>query len=137
MAGQPQGPYLAFDVTGLQVIAEAGGIAPFSIVKPNSNFTLQATFTGSGPGWAGMEARNAPYSVQFYAEGIGPWFGPTETTWPVVNGTLQGLGTYNVPQLVQLPSEGVYKLACVVTFPNDAGVLGFNEDLIVQVHPNA
>jgi hypothetical protein len=51
-------------------------------------------------------------------------------------GTLDARDTYSVEHTVGggIADPGVYKMACVVTFPGVPGVAGFYDQLIVQVY---
>jgi hypothetical protein len=110
MAGQPQNAFLHFDVTGLEILWEPG-IAPANILTPATPFTLQRIGGFPGPG-------------------------TEQDIFPLAVGTLiPGAGTYNVSQAIPgLPTPGIYRVGCTVVFPGHPGVLGFNQDLVIQVN---
>jgi len=136
MAGQPQAPgILEFDVTSLEVTAEPG-IVPLNIVEAGEDFTLTATF-GATPGmwWNNLKDDHEPFTVEFYAEGLGVAAGdidlgtepgnldPADDTYPVNHVVVGGIA-----------QPGVYKMACVVTLDDVPGVVGYYDELVVQVY---
>jgi hypothetical protein len=139
MAGQ--GATANFDVTNLVINEPATAPAPSIIIPLGGEFSLTATFTGSGPAWNGFKALGAAYSVSYYVEGLGA--NASEKDLGAVAGVLvPAKDTYgdpettlNVAAAANDLKEGVYRVACLVTFPAVPGMTGFFENLIVEVHP--
>lgn len=136
MAGQPKETFLTFDVTKL-VSKESGAEAYEQyILDLNEEFSLEVTFEGSGQGWRNMCDRPADYEVQFYAEGLGA--AAPDSDFGSETDTLVGgnYGPYSKEKTIAggIATEGVYKCVAVVTFPNDPGVLGFCDELLIQIH---
>jgi hypothetical protein len=144
MPGQPAGE---FDVTQLVAIeTEAGGVElPSSIIDVGESFHLRATFTGSGTNWNNMKALGLTADVQFYAEGMGPGvFNQNFGTTPVILDPAQDQYEVNSPS-ASVANAGIYRCGVVVTFRLDNpapapdlpwnGWLGFNEDCVIQIHP--
>ena len=146
--GQPQFPgWITFGVTDL-VVTAAAGLEPLNVLKTNEEFTLKATFDGSGFFWDWLETiPGLKFHVHFYAERIG--FGSID--FPV-NPTDEGLltgGPYEVQHTVPANTltEGLYRMGVAVTFPpmpaatppstGVPGVAGFYEGLVIQASPQA
>ena len=142
--GQPEiSPGVAaFDVTDLKVSKETG-VPPFNILKPNTKFTITATFTGKDTNWLNMKNFKAYYEASFYAEGIGA--PPYDINLGTQSGNLDpSTDPVDVDLVVPagIPDEGIYNVGVVVTFPPQAGpppvpgwlgTLGYYEGLKVQV----
>jgi hypothetical protein len=137
MPAQPNAPaVIEWDVTNLEVSIDPDPWAPTFIIPANQPFQLQASFEGTGGGmtWEAMKGMAATYSVQLFAEDLGPAPG---INLGIVPGNLNGAqnayqNTLNVAG--GLPA-GVYFMTCVVTFnPPWIGTVGFFRDLIVVVY---
>ncbi len=72
------------------------------------------------------------YSVKFYAEGIGA--AADELDLGTYNGTL-GTGPYTAALSVAggIPTEGVYRLGCLIQIAPGFGIVGFEENLLISV----
>ena len=138
MPGQPQYPPILFvDVNGLEVNAQTGFWSPTNIVASNEPFALGARFQGSGFVWTWLKNWNQQYQVSYFAEAIGNsandqalgsrvnaltasnTYGPPDTDYNVAAGTLP---------------VGIYRIACVLTFPGAPGLTGYFESLIMEVY---
>lgn len=138
--GQPQFQgWITFDVTDLTV--SETGLEPQTIVQANQDFTLTATFDGSGPIWDWLEGLGAKYRVRFFAERIG--YGSIDIpAKPTDEGPLGG-GPYVVKHTVDanMLEEGLYRVGATVTFPQTAQspsipwAAGFFEGLVIEVIP--
>jgi hypothetical protein len=159
MAGQPQlAGLLEFDVTTLTILNEATPdvfIPVPNIVDAGETFTLQITFTGSGPFWE-FFIEPTPViraRVTVHAEGMGGTAAELDLD-PVCVDLVLGTGTYSVnyPVTGGIAQNGVYRLSAMVTLeridPADIAnitncsiaavplpmVLGFTENVVLQVH---
>lgn len=135
--GQPQlAGWLTFDVTDLAVTCEPGN-PPTTVIDLGVDFTVTATFGGSGTDWDNMRDDEEPYEVKFYAEGVG--VGAPDFDWGTETGNLGADEEYTSDHAVVggIAQEGIYRLGATVAFPNKHGVLGFYEGLVIQVHPQA
>jgi hypothetical protein len=128
----------SFDVTNLTAIEIeelTGAPVVSNIIDAGENFHLQATFTGAGVLWQNLTG--CTYVAQFYAKGMG--FGVPDYNLGTTNGPVTGGGTYTVDSpTYNITSEGVYRCGVTVTFRTSTGVpfygvLGFNEDCVIQV----
>ena len=139
MAGQPQIPgVLSVDVTALEISALGGIWMPMTIVAENESFDLGASFQGSGLVWQWLKNWGTSFRVSYFAEGIG--LGPKEvdlgSTAPTA---LTASNTYGpadtkltVPGGTLTP--GVYRIACILSFPGAPGLTGFFEQLVIEVY---
>ena len=135
MAGQPQIPgWLEFDVTNLEAVETAHPTIQQNILDLGEEFDLKATFTGAGTDWENMKADAEAYEVMFYAEGFGAT-APDLDLGPE-SGNLGAADTVEVFHTVVggVGTDGVYRCAAVVTFPGKTGVLGFYDQLLIQVN---
>ena len=135
MAGQ--GVSADFDVTDLIVIEPLGAADPADIIPEGGDFTLRATFTGSGSGWQGYQNLEAHYVVKFYVEGLGET-APDKDIGNVGGDLIPGnTDSY----IVELPvigggglTEGVYKVACLVRFPDVPGMTGYFDTRLMEIY---
>lgn len=137
MSGQPEpgsNPWITFDVANLQVV-ETGTLAPSVIVPINGPFDLYVTFDGAGAIWGWLEGFNIPFTVNYYAEGMGANAQEYDLGSVTVT-TAAGGGPYTDPDTklvgASIPVAGVYRLACAVT--SGSPVCGFVEGPMIQVH---
>lgn len=137
MAGQPQNSFLWFNVKDLRVSEPASETPPPNVVDYGNPFNLSVTLEGKGMGWKNMCNQGAKYKVTFYAERFGG-NGALEIDFTPVIGNLTA-ADYNTPldvmsQPLLINGDGVYRLTCMVEFPEHFGVLGFpTEELLIQV----
>lgn len=139
MAGQ--GATATFDVSELVINEPASAPAPSIIIPKGGEYNLTATFKGSGSAWNGFKALGAQYKVSYFAEGFGA--NASEVDLGSHTGTLvPAKDTYtdadtrlSIPAAANTLTEGVYRIACLVTFPAVPGMTGFFENLVVEVHP--
>jgi len=84
--------------------------------------------------WVTLQGNTEPYTVEYYAEGLGVAAGDVDLG--TAKGNLTAADTYTQDHVVTggIAQPGVYKVACVVTFDNVPGVVGYYDDLIVQVY---
>ena len=135
--GQPQlVGWLTFDVSSLAVTCEPGN-PPTTVIDVGVDFTVTATFTGSGTDWDNMKDDQEQCEVKFYAEGIG--VGAPDFDWGAETRNLGAADEYPVDHIVVggIAQEGIYRLGATVAFPNKHGVLGFYEGLVIQINPQA
>ena len=134
MPGQPTFPgWLVFNVSSLTISD--------NIVAAGTPFTLSATFDGTGSlfeGTAapptGLEGTNQPYTARFYAEGIGA--GAPDIDLGNVAGNLSPAGgPYNANLMASIGTPGLYRIGCTVTMNNYLDIAGFQENVLLQVHP--
>jgi hypothetical protein len=143
MPGQPEGE---FDVTKLEAIETetTGEEHPSFIFDKGESFTLKATFQGAGDTFRNLEfSREYEAFAQFFAEGMGPGvpnqnFGSKQMPlqWP-------SPPEYEiVSNPVSISSRGIYRCGVVVYLRDKdspqrpwIGILGFNENCVIQVHP--
>jgi hypothetical protein len=142
MAGEPRGQ---FDVTKLEAIETdpAGDEHSTYILNAGEQFSLRATFEGTGAQWDSMERSGFKAVLRFYAESIGP--GP-EQSWGPKMITLGPAsqhktdGEYRVDSdPISISQSGIYRCGVAVTFKTDSdnywwGVLGFNDECMLQIH---
>lgn len=138
MPGQPNIPgVLVFNVMDLQVVEPNPTEiwAPKTIVATTEDFELRVSFNGSGFVWGHLKREAAPFTISYFAEGIG---GPPvdEKTIAEKTGQLTNDDEYNIlcPVLHPHLHAGVYRIACVITFPTMPGLTGFFENLVIQVY---
>jgi hypothetical protein len=130
-----------FDVTKLEVIEleTAGGAEVSSnIIDVGENFYLKATFEGSGAIWSNVLL--GKYVAQFYAHGMG--YNVPNQDLGTTSGDVNALG--GPPYTVKSPTksitdEGLYRCGVTITFQTSTGVpfygvLGYNEDCVMQVN---
>jgi hypothetical protein len=131
-----------FDVTNLECweVQDPGNEILSNIIDVGEDFYLKAYFEGSGDLWTNMTNARYEYVVRFYAEGMGfnvPNINLNETTGNLVPGQL----VYEVDSPTDhIDDEGIYRCGVTVTFRTAdgadwPGVLGFNEDCVIQVSP--
>lgn len=138
MAGQTQIPgVLVFDVNNLEVSATGGLWAPSNIVATDEAFDLGAAFQGSGFVWQWLKTWAVQYKVSYFAEGIGASAMEADLGSRLNNLTMSN--TYNFADTkITVPAgtlnEGVYRIACLVTFPGAPGLTGFFESLVIEIY---
>lgn len=132
MTGQPTW----FDVSSLVITEPAGAPIPPEIVEESANFDLTATFDGDDTQllWMLYEFFGAGYAVNFYAEGLGAVV--PDIDLGTVNGNLAaGGGPYTATLTTNIPTPGLYRIACTVTFPGVPGeVAAFIENVLLHIH---
>ncbi len=143
MAGEVNEPS-HFDVTTLEcfeIETATGEQFQSNIIDWGEQFFLRATFTGDGAQWSNMVNNGFGFIVQFFAEGMGP--GVADLALGTVNGNLvPGTNEYTVDSAIAtVNAQGVYRCGVTVSFrvPNGNnwfGVLGFNEDCVILIHPS-
>lgn len=143
MAGQPSLPsaVLGIDCTTIDVNeVGAGAIAPSNIVDAGSDIELSAQFNGDGFVWDNMKPPGvpggAPWEIHYYAESMGP--GGNDVDLGSVSGNMNASDSYSSPATTQTVtagtlSAGIYRIACVVTFPTQPGLVAFFEGTVIQV----
>jgi hypothetical protein len=138
MAPITQGATVSWNITKLYVV-ETGGTAPSEILPPSTGFDLLVDFRGSGPGWNALEIAKAPYTVKFYAEGIGKNAEEIDFLPPFSGNLVPGQGLYTVKQTEAggIAIEGVYRLGCLIEVSPGSGVVGFEENLLLSVAKSA
>jgi hypothetical protein len=103
------------------------------IVHAGDAFDIIVTFTGNKPIWNWFEVDAEAYELHFYAEGFG--VAAPEMELGVVNGNLAiGGSPYTAVLHANISDVGVYRLACVLTFPDRVGVTGHMEGLLIQIY---
>jgi hypothetical protein len=131
-----------FDVTQLVVTEPATAEAPTNIIPQLGEFSVTATFTGSGTLWNNLKNMNPrlAYEVIYFIEGIGAssveldlgvhsgYLDPTKNVYEGADTTFTVAAPDN-----QLP-VGIYRVGCTVTFPTFPGTTGFLEDFIIQIY---
>ena len=131
----------SFDVTNLRAIEIeelTGAPVVSNIIDAGENFHLQATFTGAGVLWQNLTG--CRYVARFYAEGMG--VGVPNHDLGMTTGPVTGAATYTVNSPNHsIANEGIYRCGVTVTFQQSTGVpfygvLGFNEDCVIQVSPS-
>jgi len=137
MAGQPQVPgVLEFDVSNLEVSVDPSP-SPTNIIPAGANFELRATFGGVAGGmwWEAMKTAGEPFTVEFFAEGLGA-AAPDADLGSTPGTLLAADDTYTPVFLVVggIANTGLYKVACVVTFDDIPGVVGYYDELFVQIY---
>ena len=132
---------LDFDVSALEIREIVGTQNPATIVKVTDSFELGATFNGSGFVWDNLKLQAQEYRVSYFAEGIGMaasevdlGSGPALPVRTLTAADTYGFADTKITVLANTLGVGVYRIACVVTFPNFAGLVGFFEDLIIQIY---
>jgi len=109
------------------------------IIDAGEPFDLVATFTGSGTDWINMKRAcltGLQYQVRFYAEGQGA--NAPEIDFGMEVGNLSpGVDKYVVTHRVAsgISTRGLYQCSVTVEFPQKYGVLGYYQDLWIQVSP--
>lgn len=131
-----------FNVTRLEAWEiETPGQPPIqsNIIDWTEPFFLRAYFEGSGPGWINMRQNGFEYRAQFYAEGMGP--GVADQDFGTVTGNLvPGQDAYEVDSNEQtIGANAIFRCGVMVTFRPPGGgpwfgVLGYNEDCVIQIH---
>ena len=129
----------AFDVYKLECweVESPGNWIQNNIIDVGENFFLRVYFKGSGTTWDNVvEPMTLQYTVNFYAEGMGPGV-PNVAIGPPINGNLVvGQGDYQVNSTeIAIGNTGIYRCGVTVTFAAWKGLLGFNEDCVIQVNP--
>lgn len=133
-------PSGTFDVTKLECWEVEATDILSNIIDVGEDFYLKAYFEGSGTQWTNMETAEFEYVVRFYAEGMGPGVPDVdldETTGNLVDGQT----TYEINSpTTHIDDEGIYRCGVTVVFRTKdgvrwPGVLGFNEDCVIQVNP--
>jgi hypothetical protein len=139
MNGQTQIPgVLVFDVDGLEISATGGIWTPSNIVATNEPFDLGASFHGSGFVWQWLKTWAMQYKVSYFAEGIGASAKEVDLgSSPPKSLTASNNYTF-ADTKITVPAdtltEGVYRIACLVTFPGAPGLTGFFESLVIEVY---
>lgn len=138
MPGEPNW----FDVTKLEAIEieEPGNEFVSNIIDWGEDFYLKAYFEGasSETEWQNMTDGEFEYTAQFYAKAMSPGIDDLDL------GTTQGnLSLNQYDYVVESPTtnvrdEGIWRCGVTVTFrlPNGRryhGVLGYNDDCVIQV----
>jgi hypothetical protein len=137
-----------FKVTELTCIEveKPGQEIESNIIDYNEEFYLQATFKGDHdePEWYNMKVGDIWYKAMFYGKYMGPSIGPNappDLDLGHVEGDLKHKDdTYVVKgPKKKFAHEGLWRCGVVVTFthgkngPGYVGVLGFNEDCVIQI----
>lgn len=132
--GITQGAAITWDLTKLYITES--GLAPAEILPPGVAFDVNVDFDGSGPGWTALELATASYTVKFYAEGIGSAANELDLGTYASN---LGAGPYTATLNVAagIPTEGVYRLGCLIEISPGSGVVGFEENVIFSVATGA
>jgi hypothetical protein len=131
-----------FDVTQLECweVEDPGNEILSNIIDMGEDFFLKAYFEGSGTQWTNMVRSGFEYIVSFYAEGMGPGV-PDVDLGEMTGNLVDGEAAYEVNSLpAHIDDEGIYRCGVTVTFRDPGGVrwpgvLGFNEDCVIQVDP--
>jgi hypothetical protein len=131
-----------FDVTKLEAIEidEPGVEFPSNIIDWREDFYLKAYFEGppSETEWQNMTDGELPYTARFYAKAMSP--GVDDLDLGSANGELDpGIYQYEVASpTTNVEAEGIWRCGVTVTFRltngrRYHGVLGFNEDCVIQI----
>ncbi len=135
MSGQMPGG--TFDVNSLWVTEPAASDVPAMVIPRGGEFTLHATFTGSGTQWLNMQKAGHAMDTWFHLEAIGST--GAETDYQAANVILVvGQNVYEVTYTVAawqntLP-EGFYRCGVTVENLHWRGAVGFNENLFIQIY---
>jgi hypothetical protein len=141
-----------FDVTELKAIeieTATGDEMESNIIDFGENFFLRATFRGGGPSWLNMTQNGFEYRARFWADGMGPIPAPdpiTDPDWRDLDlGTVTGeLVPGQIEYEIDSPTttidvmDVVYRCGVTVSFRTSDGgpwfgVLGYNEDCVIQI----
>lgn len=102
-------------------------LVPTNIVEVGENFRIAASFKGEGFVWNWLKTANAPFEIKYFAESMGP--GTDNALLGVKNGNLTASDTYGPPEteftVVNTLAEGVYRVTCLVKFPNHPHLTGY------------
>jgi hypothetical protein len=141
MGGQTSPPG-SFDVSLLEALETTGGVeTPSNVLDEGETFTLRATFAGSGGEWNNLRAQGGMFTAHFYGHLMGPG-----TENPRDFGSQAGAPSPITADSMQVESQdvaidnsGIYRCGVVLTFEANGvpwtGILGFNEDCVVQINP--
>ena len=131
-----------FDVSELKAIeieTETGAQIESNIIDHGEEFFLRATFKGGGPSWVNMTNNEFQYRARFYAEGMGPDI-DDEPLGVTTGNLVAGKHEYDIDSPVNTirRHDAVYRCGVTVSFRTKDGgrwygVLGFNEDCVMQV----
>jgi hypothetical protein len=123
---------ISWSITSLTIAEPPGSVDPSTIVPAGNDFDLKVQFDGSGATWNSHEGLAQPFTVNFYAEGLG--LVPPDVDFGSQTGNL-GAGPYNVSKTITggVPTPGVYRVACTVSLDNYPEVAGFSDDLMIRV----
>jgi hypothetical protein len=123
---------ITWDIASLTIAEPPGTVEPSTIVPAGNDFDLRVQFDGSGATWFSHEAGAQPFTVNFYAEGLGA--GAAEIDFGNQTGNL-GAGPYNVTKTISggISTPGVYRVACTVSLDAYPEVAGFSDDLMIRV----
>lgn len=136
-----QGGSTNWNISKFYVVeTDPAATTPPEVIPPNTAFDLKVEFDGTGSGWNGYELLSAPFTVDFYAEGIG--LGAPEIDFGQDNtGTLGpnvGDGPYTGKLTVPgIATEGIYRLGCLIKIVPGSGIVGFEENLLITVASGA
>jgi hypothetical protein len=131
-----------FDVTKLEaweIETATQEVFQSNIIDWGETFFLKVYFQGSGPAWTNMCQNQFQYKVKFYAEGMGPGV-PDQNFGEVTGNLVPNQDAYVVDSGNQaVNANGVFRCGVMVTFSTQNGggwwgVLGYNEDCVIQVH---
>ncbi len=128
-----------FDVTKLEAIETeklTNKDVVSNIIDAGEKFRLRATFVGSGVGWPNV-VNGCRFVAQFYAHGMGPGLPSLNLGAQTGNMAATGPTVVDSPMNV-IAAEGLYRCGVTVTFQFKSGgpyygVLGYNEDCVIQV----
>lgn len=129
-----------FDVSKLIITEPATADQPTNIIPQGGPFDLSVTFKGTGAAFNGFENLKTEYTVSYFMEGIGANADEKDLGTVGPNKLVPGQGTYkdadtrlSVSAANNTLKVGIYRVGCLVTFPQVPGMTGFVEDLLVQV----
>jgi hypothetical protein len=123
---------ITWGITSLTISEPPGSVEPSTIVPAGNDFDLKVQFDGSGATWVSHENGAQPFTVNFYAEGLGA--NALEIDFGNQTGNL-GAGPYDVTKTISggISIPGVYRVACTVSLDNYPEVAGFSDDLLIRI----
>jgi hypothetical protein len=125
-----------FDVNGLWVTEPTAADVPAQAIPQGGEFTLHASFTGSGTQWMDMRDQNHVMRTWFHLEGIGSTEAEVDYQAPDV--TLGPANVYQVSRTITAAQNtlpiGLYRCGITTENVNWHGAVGFYEGLVIQIY---
>jgi len=110
---------------------------PAEAIPEHGEFTLHATFSGSGDQWKNMKHNTHRFEVVFHVEGIGVSepevdYGPVHVHLNQTDDEYQA--DYLVPANKNTLTPGLYRCGVTVVNEDWIGAVAFREGLVLQIY---
>ena len=132
-----QVPSGTFNVTNIWVTEPPEAEHPHEAIPKGGEFTLHATFTGSGNQWINMREQHHHMRTWFHVEGLGHT--EAEEDYQVTPDLqLSDQNVYEVTRTVTVQQNtlpiGLYRCGVTVEDWDWHGAVGFYEGLVIQIY---